>query len=82
MNVYHRKLYALVRSLEAIDWLGTDVSYIYNGLTCLAPHLEELRLWWENLDGKIGGMSSIRAENRVKRYYISKTSILEAETLI
>jgi CRISPR-associated protein Cmr2 len=54
MNVYHRKLYALVRSLEAIDWLGTDVSYIYNGLTCLAPHLEELRLWWENLDGKIG----------------------------
>lgn len=52
MNVYHRKLYALVRSLETIKWLGTDVSYIYKGLSCLAPHLEELQTWWE--DGNIG----------------------------
>lgn len=58
MNLYHRKLYALVRSLESIDWLGTDISYIYNGLTCLQPHLDELQDWWQNQGGNIAASIS------------------------
>ncbi|MUG95455.1 type III-B CRISPR-associated protein Cas10/Cmr2 [Scytonema sp. UIC 10036] len=49
MNVYHRKLYALVRSLETVDWLGTDTLYIYERLKCLAPYLQELQDWWESV---------------------------------
>ena len=48
MNVYHRKLYAFLRSIESIAWLNTDISYIYDNLTCLQPHLPKLQDWWQN----------------------------------
>ena len=51
--MYHLKLYAFLRSVECIDWLDADLSYIYNELTCLEPYREDLRDWWENGGGKL-----------------------------
>lgn len=73
MNVYHRKLYAFLRSVECIDWLNVDLSYIYNELKCLQPHLQELGDWWENGGGKL--VASIGSSS--DRINLSSTAPLE-----
>jgi CRISPR-associated protein Cmr2 len=58
MNLYHRKLYVFLRSIESIDWLGADVSYIYEELACLQDYLLQLRNWWDKQGGNIAAKIS------------------------
>jgi hypothetical protein len=43
MDVYYRKLYALLHHPERPEWRGA----ICQQLNCLQPYLEELQQWWE-----------------------------------
>jgi CRISPR-associated protein Cmr2 len=56
MDVYYRKLYALLHHPERPEWRGA----ICQQLNCLQPYLEELHQWWEKsgyLSAEIGSSS-------------------------
>ncbi|NJS16127.1 MAG: hypothetical protein HC787_02275 [Nostocaceae cyanobacterium CSU_2_110] len=70
MNLYHRKLYAFLRSIESIDWLGANISYFYQELACLQPHLTELKDWWDNK----GGNTTARISSSSDRINLNSTT--------
>jgi CRISPR-associated protein Cmr2 len=78
MNIYHCKLYAFLRSLEKIDWLGADVRYIYSSLVCLQPYLQQLDAWWLSLGGEAVNIScsSDRVSLAPNTSKVDKSSIM------